>query len=70
MLVILFYSIINTKNKVCLERNYIFTDFYFIYYIELSRNFAGHLGVFEDTVEGLHTGYIVPQDSGRRADPR
>ena len=38
--------------------------------IDIYRKFSGYLGVFEDTVEGLHTGYIVPQDCGRRADPR
>ena len=29
-----------------------------------------HLGTFKQTVESLHVPYVVPQESGRRADPR
>ncbi|CAM9104921.1 unnamed protein product, partial [Ectocarpus fasciculatus] len=29
-----------------------------------------HLGLFSSLVEDLHTPYVVPQESGRRADPR
>jgi beta-galactosidase len=34
------------------------------------RKFSAYMGVFENTVEGLHEPYVVPQDNGRRADPR
>ena len=29
-----------------------------------------HLGLFSSAIEELHTPYVVPQESGRRADPR
>jgi beta-galactosidase len=29
-----------------------------------------YLGVFETTVQAMHTNYTFPQECGRRADPR